>query len=185
MNTRVLSGAVIAIITLILTLSIVGPTGKAYSQMIPPLQMPQTKDVAGRYVNPDFGLEIVFPQGFTGYEIPVDYLSSKMVQLNSNTASISLTMQVYPGVQNTNPSSNESSTSCLSSAGCVKIGGKNAQVSSSETNMGGFFSKSKSYTMFLDPSRTISISYTAASASDYDSNLGKFEESLKTLKFTK
>ena len=52
--------------------------GKGYSQIMSPFQMPQTKEVAGTYVNPNFGLEIVFPQGFSGYETPVDYLGGMM-----------------------------------------------------------------------------------------------------------
>lgn len=200
MNIRVFSGVVYVIITLTLTILIVGLNGKVYSQMFaPPYQLPQSKQVSGKYVNPGFGLEIVFPEGFNGYETSsVGYtdieLTSGVAGVPS-TAIISLIMTDYgSSIQalqgnvtnafNINPNG-QNDMACSPTTGCVKIGGMNAQVFSSESSTGGYFIKSKSYSVVLGPYKTFQITYQGASQQGYDSNLGKFEDALKTIKFTK
>jgi hypothetical protein len=68
---------------------------------------------------------------------------------------------------------------------CVKIGNKTASVFTTEQNLGGAYVKSKTYTVVLSPAKTFQITYKATSAQDYDSNLAKFEDTLKSIKFTK
>lgn len=202
MNTRILFGGVFVVIALVtLAVLIVGLNANAYSQMFtPPYQLPQSKQVGGKYVNPNFGFEIVFPQGYSGYETSGMGYAEVALTFGSpgtaDTASISLVMSDYaaslqsvPGnnatsATNVNPTG-QSEITCQPSSGCVKIGGKNAMVYSSETNMGGYYMKSSSYSIMVDPYKTVQITYQAASQQGYDSNLAKFEESLKTIKFTK
>jgi hypothetical protein len=204
MNTPMLFGGVFVVITLVTSsVLIVGLNGNAYSQIYPPgYQLPQSKQVGGKYVNPGFGLEITFPQGFNGYEsssmgyTSVELMAGTLGVANYATISLVLTdygasMQSVPGYNvtnglNVNPSSNgQNDVACEPAAGCIKIGDKNAQVYSTESNMGGYFSKSKSYSVAVGPYKTFQITYSATSQQDYDSNLAKFEESLKTIKFTK
>jgi hypothetical protein len=202
MNARILFGGVIVVTTLVtLAVLIVGLNENAYSQMLAPsYQLPQSKQVGGKYVNPNFGFEIVFPQGYSGYETSGMGYAEVVVSLGNpgtaGTASISLVMSDYgaglqsvpgnnsTGALNVNPTG-QSEIPCQLSSGCVKIGGKNAQVYSSESSMGGYYIKSSSYSVMVDPYKTIQLTYQAASPQGYDSNLAKFEESLKTIKFTK
>jgi hypothetical protein len=201
MNTRVRFGGVIVIITLVTSSVLVAGMNKGYSQFFPPppYQLPQQKQVGGKYVNPEFGLEIVFPPGFNGFESSsMGYTSIELMAGTlgvANYATISLTMidvgSSVPGANVTNAPNvypgygGQNEIACELSAGCMKIGGKNAQVSSTESSTGGYFSKSKSYSVAVGPYKTLQISYSASSQQDYDSNLPKFEESLKTIKFTK
>jgi hypothetical protein len=80
----------------------------------------------------------------------------------------------------------------------VNIGGKNAQLSTSDCTVtslkpkGTMYMKSKDYTIDLGAGKSANIRYSVMSssssesaASAYDSNLGKFDETVKTIKFTK
>jgi hypothetical protein len=80
----------------------------------------------------------------------------------------------------------------------VPIGGKTAQASLSECTIESshpkatLIMKSKDYTFDLGAGKSANLRYSVMSssslgsaASAYDSNLGKFEESVKTIKFTK
>jgi hypothetical protein len=76
----------------------------------------------------------------------------------------------------------------------LNIGGKNAQVSNTECTMEiqmqKYLTKSKNYIIQLDGGKNVAITYGAMGsnpsdiATAYDSNLGKVEETLKTIKFT-
>jgi hypothetical protein len=80
----------------------------------------------------------------------------------------------------------------------VNIGGKNAQLTISDCTItssnpkGTMFMKSKDYTIDLGEGKSANIRYSAMSSSSsssvssaYDSNLGKFDETVQTIKFTK
>jgi hypothetical protein len=66
----------------------------------------------------------------------------------------------------------------------ANVGGKNAQVAVAECSSTGLFTKTKTYSVNLGTGKTIAISYMATSASGYDLNLDKFEEIVKTIKFS-
>ena len=84
-----------------------------------------------------------------------------------------------------------------SSSHAVNLGGKNAQSSTSECSIsstnpkGTMFMKSKDYTIDLGASKSVDLRYsvmsssTESAASEYDMNIDKFEDSVRTITFTK
>lgn len=211
-------------------------------QMMPPgFQIP--KMVEGKYVNSDYGIEMVFAEGLKGMEtstagsttimayfgggpggmvggsadmtgnpssgdpgaIPDMTMmmvslsdSSKMEQANDTTSTLL-------GSNVTNLQDIQINKTELPKIDCkpgpsenVNIGGKNAQASSSECSItssnpkGTMYMKSKDYLIDLGDGKSASLRYSvmsssssASTASAYDTNLSKFEDSVKTITFTK
>lgn len=212
------------------------------SQMMPPgLQIP--KMVEGKYVNTEYGMEMVFTEGLKGMETSmagstnvmiffggsgpgaiaigpggmaanpssgsggVPDISTFMVSLTDPSKMKQMNETAFPslGPNVTNPVDVPINKTEMSKIDCkpglsetVNIGGKSAQSSTSDCTItssspkGTMYMKSKDYTIDLGEGKSANIRYSSMSSSSsasissaYDSNLSKFEDSVKTIKFTK
>jgi hypothetical protein len=209
------------------------------SQMMPPgIQIP--KMVEGKYVNSEYGIEMVLAEGLKGMETSAAGSTNVMIFFGGGPGG----MGAGPGMTSnpsgtggmpemstfmvslTDPSKMEQSNETAStsfdpnvtlptdvpinknqlpkidckpgSSETVNIGGKSAQVSTSDCTItssepkGTMYMKSKDYTIDLGEGKSVNIRYSAMSSSSsasvsstYDSNLGKFDETIQTIKFTK
>jgi hypothetical protein len=119
---------------------------------------------------------------------------SKMESSNETSTSAESNVTIMNNIPLDNTEMPKIDCKSLSSE-TANIGGKNAQISvtecSMESSMGKILTKSKNYDIQLEGGKTVGISYRAMGsdssviASSYDSNLGKLEETVKTLRFTK
>lgn len=182
----------------ILIVSIVAVTGQAYAQMMP-------KQVSGKYVNSDWGLEIEFPSGWTGIESSFEE-GITSVSLNKgfsgdsfSMTSISLTMVDLskaeessqeettspPGEAPTDVPDFKCDTETISSAD-ITINGVRATETVIHTECTGagmdMSTKFKSVSIELDENRSIELTYMANPASDYNKNIAEFDKSIQTLK---
>jgi hypothetical protein len=210
-------------------------------QMMPPgLQIP--KMVEGKYVNTEYGMEMVFAEGLKGMETSMAGSTNVMIFFGGGPGSMGASPGAMAGnpsggsggvtdmstfmvsltdpskIEQTNGTASQSPDSSVTnpmdvpinktqmpkidckpgSSEIVNIGGKNAQLSTSDCTITSFepkgtmYMKSKDYTIDLGEGKSANIRYSAMSssssasvASAYDSNLGKFDETVKTIKFTK
>lgn len=209
------------------------------SQMIPPgFKIP--KMVEGKYVNTEYGIEMVFAEGLKGMETSIAGSTNVMVffgggpgamaadagDMDSNSggsggipemATFMVSLTDPSKMQQTNETASASFDSnvtnpvdvpinntelpkidCKPSATeTVNIGGKNAQASTTDCTITSsnpketMYMKAKDYTIDLGEGKSANLRYSsmsssssASAASAYDSNLGEFEESVKTIKFT-
>jgi hypothetical protein len=211
------------------------------SQMMPPgLKIP--KMVEGKYVNTEYGMEMVFAEGLKGMETSMGGSTNVMIFFGGGPGG----MGSGPGAMAGNPSGGSGGLSDMStfmvsftdpskmeqtnetgspsldpgvtnpvdvpinktelpkidckpgSSETVNIGGKNALLTTSDCTItssnpkGTMFMKSKDYTIDLGEGKSANIRYSVMSSSSsasvssaYDSNLGKFDETVQTIKFTK
>jgi hypothetical protein len=183
-----------------------------YSQMPPGFQAPQMpKMVQGKYVNSEFGLEMIFPPGIQGFESNEYGLKAITITLGDpSTATIISGINDLPlmrivmtpppisKVNDTLPTS--SSNMPLTTAqpvpeemGCKtlstessNLGGKAAQAFTKDCFVGtGTPVKVKKYAIDLGEDSSVIISFTTPSQSKYDLNIGTFENIVKSIKFTK
>jgi hypothetical protein len=213
---------------------------------IPPQMMPSglqiPKMVEGKYVNTEYGMEMVFAEGLKGMETSMAGSTNVMIFFGSGPGGMGAGPEAMVGnpsggsgglpdmstfmVSLTDPSkmeqTNETASPSLDSgvtnpvdvpinktempkidckpgsSESVNIGGKNAQLSTSDCTVTSFqpkgtmYMKSKDYAIDLGEGKSANIRYSAMSSSSsasvssaYDSNLGKFDETVKTIKFTK
>jgi hypothetical protein len=219
-----------------------GMGGVPSQKMMPPgFQIP--KMVEGKYVNSEYGIEMVFAEGLKGMEtstagstsiiayfdggpggmiggsadmtgnpkgsslgampdmtmIVVSLIDTSRTEQANDTASTLLGSNV------TNLQDIKINKTELPKIDCkpgspetVNIGGKSARASSSECSItssnpkGTMYMKSKDYLVDLGDGKSASLRYSVMSsssstsaASAYDTNLSKFEDSVRTITFTK
>lgn len=181
--------------------------GQVYSQMPPgfqtpstggnPPMMPTTKMVTGKYVNPEFGLEITFPElevvtETSPYIGPGTTLVSGIIGTMVDNVPVTSTMMVLLSDSSVAGSSNRTlvpanitaAETCKPlSSEMVNIGGKIAQASVTPCNTdAGALSKARNYYVDLGGGKSVSIVLLSPPYA-YDSALVKFEETVKSIKF--
>lgn len=164
---------------------------RAYSQV--------PKEVAGKYANAEWGVEMVFPSGMKGMEMATSYSVSVFMSYDKAGDPGSMLMlnmmdlskaPKYDGAGKSPPPANPPGTPAQDpGVKCDNPSTKNTTVSgksATETVMkcstkdGSF--KSKSVTVNLDKDRSISLMLMASPASNFDKYVGDFDKAVKTLK---
>jgi hypothetical protein len=185
-------GLILAVYT-ILTIFIASLGAQVHSQTMPlGLQMPTPTftGFTGKYLNSEFGIEWTFPEdmflteissvkgpGTTSVTFPIPTDPQPM-----NPAQIAVLMSdtTKPGFSNATVSSD---CKTLTSEQ-VNLGGKNAEAFVYSCNIEiGATSKTKIYYVDLGGGKNVRIAVITP-ASVYDSAVAKFEEIIKTIKFT-
>jgi hypothetical protein len=144
--------------------------------------------IQGKYVNTEFGFEITFPDAVQGVNTTLPGYTT--VNVNIPTPPSLTNMMIIL----TDSSKEDSSTQTFDagysdfckplSSENVNLGGKKAQASITPCNMLAFTSaKTRNYDVDLGEGKAVSIIFVS-NPSLYDAGLPKFEEIVKTVKFT-
>lgn len=205
------------------TTSLQMPNMEEIPQLPGGFQLP--RQVEGKYVNQEFGLEMTLAEGLTGMETSAPGSANVMVlfddgfdqTLNSTeglhtTTTFMVSMSDPSKIDSTNVTSPFISNNVTGSVDmqmnmtdlpkldcktlsseAVNLAGKNAQVSvtncSMESSAGKIITKTKHFDIRLENGNSVGIIYSAMSGdpssatSAYDTNLGKLEETINTIKF--
>lgn len=166
---------------------------EANSQMMPP-ELQGTSQIGGKYVNPEFGLELVFPEDvfvtvipqysgpgstLVSGQLPTQPMTSNMMVLMSDSSKVGSNNITLALVNSTAKDTCKPLSSEL-----VTLDGKKAEASVTPCNMqAGTFSKTRNYYVDLGGGKTVSMVLNSP-PSVYDSALEKFEGVVKTVKFT-
>jgi hypothetical protein len=160
------------------------------------LQMPSEgempKLIQGKYVNSEFGFEITFPEGIQGTNtsMPESTIVNVVIPGIPSSplpSSMIIIMKDSSKKNNSMPSSDSSLTdSCPPlSMETATLGGKVAKATITPCNMeAASMSKTRNYNIDLGGGKTISIVFVS-NPTTFDTALPKFEEIVKTVKFTK
>lgn len=206
------------------TTSLQMPNIEEIPQLPGGFQLP--KQVEGKYINQEFGLEMTLAEGLTGIETSAPGSANVMVlfddgldqTLNSTeglhtTTTFMVSMSDPSKMNSTNVTSPFISNNVTGSmemqmnmtdmpkldcktlsSEVVNLAGKNAQVSVTECSMessaGMIMTKTKNYDIQFESGKSVGVIYSTMSGdpssttSAYDTNLGKLEETIETIKFT-
>ena len=170
------------------------PNQEDFAQMMP-------KEVSGNYSNEDDGISVVFPSGWSGMEMklndPKSGTSMTSVQVmeggmeanmdnleNGEYQMIILSIvaktesETLPKAESPNP---EQKSKCnYVSAETITFSDKKAMKLESECSDESSSIKMRSY-HFATKEKIITLSYATSPSSEFESNLNKFEDSVKTL----
>ncbi len=182
-NTKLYAGLVILCITLAIPLI----DGKA--------QMPEFKEVKGKYVNEDLGIELILPENWSGRELPIVIepaiggLMASPEDASSNGVYMSLLVvdatKFDPSMQPTSPQPEDIESKCTTfSLNTIEISGIKGMeivvecedISTSYKIKSIFISQEKD-----DNIRFIQLALIASSEL-YDRYIKDFDDSVKTLK---
>jgi hypothetical protein len=155
--------------------------------------------VSGKYVNSDFGIEIVFPEGWTGSEIPMEMFGVKTVMvavvqdpnMMATGTGAMITLTFTKKIEGSDPLP-PPTTSMSPEAECngenqeVEINGISAvehvmECTSVDPSGNPISAKMKYYDIETE-NIFLFVTYMGVPPSLYEEHAAKFEESLKTLK---
>jgi predicted secreted protein with PEFG-CTERM motif len=181
---KVTSGLIITF----LLVTIVSFTGQVNAQAPP--NMPGV--ITGQYSNADYGVQITFPDGWTGMEVTgstgsTTVIASKMSQESSNAGSpgFSMILNMMPipkTTTTTNPNiPNDPKVKCdTPSSDNTNVNGMSAIVMVLHCSSPDGEMKMKVYSFYTDKN-VISVMFSAMPSSLYDSNVATFDSSVNTL----
>jgi predicted secreted protein with PEFG-CTERM motif len=152
--------------------------------------MPSFEEISGKYTNDKVGVEIVFPDGWTGMTmgLPEGSMATVspggMTAMNENSFT-AMTLMVSEKIKTDSPPksfNDQGKSKCdTPSVNSITVDGVSAnETTMSCANEDGTVIKLKTITTETS-THWIVVSFMAA-ASDYDNDIGKFDDSVKTLK---
>ncbi|MEO9295989.1 MAG: hypothetical protein ABI347_10385 [Nitrososphaera sp.] len=163
-------------------------------------QAPSFQEISGQYSDEQAGLKITLPNGWKGFAVPSGNMTAVIVspeQLDHTGSPANMMMvaaikkdktsdnTVPESVQQPSNVPEGSKPDCKpAEQNAVKINNMDGIVMVIEcTTQDGNFYKTKIYS-FQSEEKFFTVGYTATSAKDYDTNVGTFDNSVKTLQIS-